>query len=333
MNTYLYGNGRIAQVNTVTEYFLGDALGSVRQLTNVTGDVTLAKSYDPYGNVTNSAGIGNSPFAYTGEQQDSNGLTYLRARYYNPLNGRFSSRDTWSGDVMRPLSLNRWGYVEGNPVNLTDPTGKGPWSVNNGEEITADDLKSVYNRSPNEALKLLQNYFDIQPPAGFTFRFIRYGERGFNFNDKTAEGYNPWFYVEKTIDEGLRDMIYEGEACQMLWSEVPSTLKYFDDSIFIFDRAFTNSDFHPDDVASVMFHESVHAWQETIALYQVGADKASKTTYFNKISNGLEKQADNYELSINEARTRLSPRRVALIKQRLQEYQDPSPFTLPAGVP
>ncbi len=31
-NTYLYGNGRIAQVDSTTEYFLGDALGSVRQL-------------------------------------------------------------------------------------------------------------------------------------------------------------------------------------------------------------------------------------------------------------------------------------------------------------
>ena len=29
-NAYVYGLGRIAQVNTTTEYFLGDALGSVR---------------------------------------------------------------------------------------------------------------------------------------------------------------------------------------------------------------------------------------------------------------------------------------------------------------
>ncbi|MCJ7434768.1 MAG: hypothetical protein MUO77_14880 [Anaerolineales bacterium] len=51
-NTYTYGLGRISQTNTSTEYFLNDALGSVRQLTASNGDVTLAKSYDPYGVVT-----------------------------------------------------------------------------------------------------------------------------------------------------------------------------------------------------------------------------------------------------------------------------------------
>ena len=54
---------------------------------------------------------------------DSTQLLYLRARYYNPADGRFISRDTWDGDVNRPTSMNRWGYVEGNPINRTDPTG------------------------------------------------------------------------------------------------------------------------------------------------------------------------------------------------------------------
>jgi YD repeat-containing protein len=47
INTYVYGVGRIAQVNTGTEYFLGDALGSVRQLTNASGSITYARVYDP----------------------------------------------------------------------------------------------------------------------------------------------------------------------------------------------------------------------------------------------------------------------------------------------
>ncbi|MBE7436689.1 MAG: RHS repeat-associated core domain-containing protein [Anaerolineales bacterium] len=95
----------------------------MRQLTDASGEITLAKSYDPYGTVTLSSGSGTSPFAYTGEQQDASGLTYLRARYYSSGDGRFLSRDTWGGDYNRPLSLNRWGYVEGNPVNFVDPTG------------------------------------------------------------------------------------------------------------------------------------------------------------------------------------------------------------------
>jgi RHS repeat-associated protein len=122
-NQYLYGVGRIAQVNTTTEYFLGDALGSVRQLTDATGEITLAKSYQPYGEMLSSVGSSVSPFAFTGEQQDVSGLTYLRARYYSSGDGRFTSKDTWMGDYNSPLSLNRWNYTNGNPINFTDPSG------------------------------------------------------------------------------------------------------------------------------------------------------------------------------------------------------------------
>jgi RHS repeat-associated protein len=126
---YLYGNGRIAQMNTTAEYFLGDALGSVRQMTDATGAITFTRGYDPYGVVTYTTGASQTEFGFTGEQYvDSTQLLYLRARHYSPTDGRFTSRDTWSGDVNRPLSLNRWMYVEGNPVNRVDPTGHTPIS-------------------------------------------------------------------------------------------------------------------------------------------------------------------------------------------------------------
>ena len=53
-------------------------------------------------------------------------MIYLRARWYNPADGRFQSRDTWGGDYNRPLSLNRWNYTKANPVNYVDPTGNNP---------------------------------------------------------------------------------------------------------------------------------------------------------------------------------------------------------------
>ena len=123
-NTYLYGNGRIAQAGSTTEYFLGDALGSVRQLIDPAGAVTLTQSYAPYGETVSSAGSGYSAYQYTGEARDTSGLTYLRSRYLDTNVGRFVSRDTWEGNYNRPLSLNRWGYVEGNPVNMIDPSGR-----------------------------------------------------------------------------------------------------------------------------------------------------------------------------------------------------------------
>jgi len=130
-NTYLYGNGRVAQQNvTSTDYFLGDALGSVRQLANASGSVTLARSYEPYGSVLSSAGSGSSVFAFTGEQYDSYiKLLYLRARWYNGDTGRFTTRDVWLPDYTRPQALNGWLYVEANPVNFTDPSGHRIWRL------------------------------------------------------------------------------------------------------------------------------------------------------------------------------------------------------------
>ena len=49
-NPYIYGVGRIAQVTgTGTEYFLGDSLGSVRQLTSTSGNPIGTQPYFPYG--------------------------------------------------------------------------------------------------------------------------------------------------------------------------------------------------------------------------------------------------------------------------------------------
>ncbi len=122
-DTYLYGVDRLAQVNTAPEYFLGDALGSVRQLADDSAEIALAQSYDPYGNIISNMGNGTSVYAFAGEATDPTGLSYLRARYYSPQQARFLSRDTWEGDYELPQSLNRWNYTQSNPINYTDPSG------------------------------------------------------------------------------------------------------------------------------------------------------------------------------------------------------------------
>jgi RHS repeat-associated protein len=123
--SYLYGNGRIGQFTaSESAYFLTDALGSVRQLTDASGNINFIKSYGPYGEMLSSTGSGVSIYGFDGEQTDlATGLTYLRARYYNPVLGQFQTKDTWQGNFNRPASLNWWSYVEGNPVNRVDPTG------------------------------------------------------------------------------------------------------------------------------------------------------------------------------------------------------------------
>jgi RHS repeat-associated protein len=123
--TYLYGLARLAQVSAEsTEYFVADALGSVRQLTDAGAAVTLQRSYTPYGEILRASGTGKTNYAFTGESFDpQTGLTYLRARYYSAGQGRFISQDTWAGDARQPLSYNRWAYGYDNPAMYVDPSG------------------------------------------------------------------------------------------------------------------------------------------------------------------------------------------------------------------
>jgi RHS repeat-associated protein len=108
-------------------YVLPDHLGSVRQLADADGQVSLAQSYDPFGGSFESAGSGASEFGYTGEWwQTEAELLYLRARYYAPGTGRFLSQDTLPGFVSSPQTQHAFVYVSNNPVNRTDPSGHCP---------------------------------------------------------------------------------------------------------------------------------------------------------------------------------------------------------------
>ncbi len=64
-------------------YFLTDALGSTRALTNAAGNIVNRYDYDVYGgSVKQSASGFSNPYQYTGRERDGSGLYYYRARYY-----------------------------------------------------------------------------------------------------------------------------------------------------------------------------------------------------------------------------------------------------------
>ena len=57
---------------------------------------------------------------------DSNGLYYMRARYYNVDIKRFINQDVIEGSITNSPSLNKYAYCQGNPVSLLDPFGLSP---------------------------------------------------------------------------------------------------------------------------------------------------------------------------------------------------------------
>jgi RHS repeat-associated protein len=96
---YTYGLNLISQERGgVKSFYHADGLGSTRFLTDNLGTVTDAYVYDAYGNTLSSSGTTVNNYLYTGEQFDRNlGEYYLRARYYNPSEGRFTGRDPLMG--------------------------------------------------------------------------------------------------------------------------------------------------------------------------------------------------------------------------------------------
>jgi RHS repeat-associated protein len=152
-NSYLYGLQRVGEEQPDGwQYHLPDALGSMRQLTDVSEVVSLAQSYEPYGSVLNSAGSASTAFQFTSEQVDLTKLVYLRARYYSPSSGRLLTRDTWNGDPYNPLSLHKWIYVVANPTNLVDPSGR------------------IYDRSRAIRAALSHDLLDPFPVRGYDWR-------------------------------------------------------------------------------------------------------------------------------------------------------------------
>ena len=124
---YFYGNGLTAQDNGES-YFVYhfNNVGSTMAVTDARGDVVEAYHYTPYGELVDGEYREDIPFLYNGQcgvTTDGNGLYYMRARYYNIEIKRFMNQDVLLGTLERVSSLNRYAYVEGNPVSYLDPFG------------------------------------------------------------------------------------------------------------------------------------------------------------------------------------------------------------------
>jgi RHS repeat-associated protein len=106
-------------------YELPDGLGSVRQLADSQGYLVQRYDYSPFGEMLASEGQRANSLRYTDEQWDSDaGLLYLRARWYDPATGRFTTRDPFRGFAEFPQTQHPYVYAGNDPINLTDHSGK-----------------------------------------------------------------------------------------------------------------------------------------------------------------------------------------------------------------
>jgi RHS repeat-associated protein len=112
-----------AHASEHTTYFVTNAQGTVVAEMDQAGNVTYSATRRPYGH--QQTGTPQDGPSYTGHVNDiDTSLTYMQARYYDPLTGRFLSADPIDikpGDIYK---FNRFDYANNNPIINIDPTGK-----------------------------------------------------------------------------------------------------------------------------------------------------------------------------------------------------------------
>jgi RHS repeat-associated protein len=95
-------------------------------LINFAGAILELYAFDAYGNAIGfDPSVALTEFLYSGEQFDSKiGQQYLRARYYDPVTGRFNRNDPFLGNVSDPQSLHNYLYCHADPMSYVDPSGE-----------------------------------------------------------------------------------------------------------------------------------------------------------------------------------------------------------------
>jgi len=110
----------------VVSYYHNDVSGSPILATDASGNVLWKENYQPYGDklnkqpasASNKIGFHGKPF------DDNTGLSYMGARYYNPLLGRFTGIDPAGVNPEEGQTFNRYAYGNNNPYKYVDPDGR-----------------------------------------------------------------------------------------------------------------------------------------------------------------------------------------------------------------
>ena len=181
-----------------TYYYHPDEQLSTALITDETGTIKNQYRYDAFGAGLEVSEELPNRIRYTGQQYDEvTEQYYLRARYYNPILGRFLQEDVYQGD-----GLNLYAYCRNNPVVYYDPSGYNEQpdkcgntgKIGNTEENPQDQTnqqksdttvpKEPYNRrkhygstptpkdrevvggSPDHDPPLVQRYYEGDPSIG-----------------------------------------------------------------------------------------------------------------------------------------------------------------------
>ena len=186
-------------------YYHRDEQLSTVFVTDGQGEIRNSYQYDAFGIPLETTEQLNNRIRYTGQQYDE--LTeqyYLRARYYNPVAGRFMQEDVYQGD-----GLNLYAYCHNNPVVYYDPSG-----YDSGWNTWPPQVRENINRGNN---------FNRENRPNYTYNEIRVA----------GDGKKPYFVVDSYespfIDENgnfVEGQIVSRKSTQLGEVQLSTALEY-----------------------------------------------------------------------------------------------------------
>jgi len=177
--------------------------------------VATASGKNPLASVCRVGGIWHPPLnlascvGYTGYYADpESSLYYAQQRYYSPKLGRFTRIDPWAGDVLNPITLNKYLYANGNPLGFLDPTGTygeaGHYyttyyvALRVGYTDSEAHQLAIYSQLPDEAASL--DAVVMQTRAVFGDEHAQKNRDAIQIGLHTLSGANAKFETNRTLN-------------------------------------------------------------------------------------------------------------------------------------
>ena len=195
------GEQRIGGKDAGLYYYSRDHLGSIRDVTDVDGNLVGQYDYDAWGNEVVVSGQMAVDFGFTGHYfHQPSGMNLAMYRAYSPTLARWLSRDP----IGEKGGLNLYGYVENNPINLWDPLGL--------DAIVLNDMNGA-GRQGHSAILVGNNQTGWSYYSKDGYGAGRYGDGNSRlatyptfedfYNSPDAARYNRAVYIPTSLDQDL----------------------------------------------------------------------------------------------------------------------------------